>query len=427
MDKDIDLRRRRLLASTGALAAAGFGGASQVAAQTASAPAAPQAKTLPPYVAWKQADALIIHSPTTIETKRSAFGASLITPSDRLFIRNNLAAPDVSIVANPDAWSIAIEGVKQPRTLTVAELKTLGLDALPMVLQCSGNGRGLFDQKASGTQWRVGAAGLVIWGGVPLRAVAEALGGVAPGMRFVTGTGGETIPAGVDPKSVIVERSVPISVLDDAMLAWEMNGEPVPHAHGGPLRLIIPGYSGVNNVKYVKRLAFTRDETDASDPEQSVSDRAARWQGEPEPAARLGDGCEVVGQFSVAGEWTDPRGLGADTRGCVRRHERCAAGRGLGGRRQIVARRGVLRAEHGPVRMAAVRSADAASPRQAHDHVARDRYAGQCSGRDDAVQLERISQRRLARPYGGDRGRLTNHVGRPGRRTCWCGPGLSFL
>jgi DMSO/TMAO reductase YedYZ molybdopterin-dependent catalytic subunit len=263
MDKDIDLRRRRLLASTGALAAAGFGGASQVAAQTASAPAAPQAKTLPPYVAWKQADALIIHSPTTIETKRSAFGASLITPSDRLFIRNNLAAPDVSIVANPDAWSIAIEGVKQPRTLTVAELKTLGLDALPMVLQCSGNGRGLFDQKASGTQWRVGAAGLVIWGGVPLRAVAEALGGVAPGMRFVTGTGGETIPAGVDPKSVIVERSVPISVLDDAMLAWEMNGEPVPHAHGGPLRLIIPGYSGVNNVKYVKRLAFTRDETDA--------------------------------------------------------------------------------------------------------------------------------------------------------------------
>jgi sulfite dehydrogenase len=47
------------------------------------------------------------------------------------------------------------------------------------------------------------------------------------------------------------------------MLAWEMNGEPIPHAHGGPLRLIFPGYSGVNNIKYIKRLAFTSSETDA--------------------------------------------------------------------------------------------------------------------------------------------------------------------
>jgi sulfite dehydrogenase len=93
--------------------------------------------------------------------------------------------------------------------------------------------------------------------------VVDALGGVAPGMRFITGTGGETLPAGVDPKSVIVERSVPMAALQDAMLAWEMNGEPISLAHGGPLRLIIPGYTGVNNVKYIKRLAFTRDETDA--------------------------------------------------------------------------------------------------------------------------------------------------------------------
>jgi DMSO/TMAO reductase YedYZ molybdopterin-dependent catalytic subunit len=165
--------------------------------------------------------------------------------------------------------------------------------------------------------------------------VAEALGGVAPGMRFVTGTGGETIPAGVDPKSVIVERSVPISrCWTTAMLAWEMNGEPVPHAHGGPLRLIVPGYSGVNSVKYVKRLAFTRDQTDASDPEPSVSPRAARCQGEPEPAARLGDGCEVVGQLAVAGELDRPARLGADTRRCDRRHERSAARRGLARRRQ---------------------------------------------------------------------------------------------
>ena len=61
----------------------------------------------------------------------------------------------------------------------------------------------------------------------------------------------------------MVERSVPIKALDDALLAWEMNGEPLPLAHGGPLRLIVPGYQGVNNVKYVKRVALTREQSRA--------------------------------------------------------------------------------------------------------------------------------------------------------------------
>jgi DMSO/TMAO reductase YedYZ molybdopterin-dependent catalytic subunit len=57
---------------------------------------------------------------------------------------------------------------------------------------------------------------------------------------------------------------VPWTELENAILAWELNGSPVPLAHGGPLRLIIPGYYGVNNVKYIKRLAFTADQTDAN-------------------------------------------------------------------------------------------------------------------------------------------------------------------
>ena len=262
-----DLSRRRMIAaSSSALAAAGLAGASRVAAQATQATpaAASQAKPLPAYVAWKDADSLIVHTPTTIETKRTAFGSSIITPAERLFIRNNLPAPDVAIVANRDAWQMAVEGVRKPDTLTVAELKTLGLETIATVLQCSGNGRSYFPTKPSGTRWQAGAAGCVLWSGVPVRAVAQALGGPNSGMRFITGTGGEALPAGIDPKTVIVERSVPISALDDALLAWEMNGEPLPHAHGGPLRLIIPGYSGVNNIKYVKRLAFTADQTDAA-------------------------------------------------------------------------------------------------------------------------------------------------------------------
>ena len=292
MNSRTDLSRRRMLAAgSGALAVAGLSGASRVAAQTtpAAPAAASQAKPLPAYVAWKDADSLIVHTPTTIETKRTALGVGPITPAERLYIRNNIAAPDVSIVANRDAWQLAVEGVRQPRTLTVAELKTLGLETMVMVLQCSGNGRGYFANKPSGTPWRVGAAGNLFWSGVPVRAVVEALGGVGADARFITGTGGETLPAGIDPKTVIVERSVPISTLGDALLAWEMNGEPVPHAHGGPLRLIIPGYSGVNNIKYVKRLAFTRDQTDAAiqatryriappgTKERPASRRCGRW------------------------------------------------------------------------------------------------------------------------------------------------------
>jgi sulfite dehydrogenase len=207
---------------------------------------------------------MIVHSSNTIETRRNAFGTSVVTPDDVLFVRNNLNAPDASITANSDAWKVEIEGVTNPRSLSVAELKNLGVETVPMVLQCSGNGRGFFGHKASGAQWKVGAAGCSFWSGAPVKAVVEALGGVKQGMRYMTGTGGETVPPGIDPKTVQVERSVPWTAMENALLAWELNGSPLPLAHGGPLRLVIPGYYGVNNIKYLKRLAFSVDETPAS-------------------------------------------------------------------------------------------------------------------------------------------------------------------
>jgi DMSO/TMAO reductase YedYZ molybdopterin-dependent catalytic subunit len=257
-------QRRSLLAGgAAALAAAGLGGFSKTAMAQAVAGTAPAAKPLPAYVSWKDPNAMIVHTSGTLETRRSAFGTSIVTPNDQLYIRNNLPAPDASIVADRDGWEISIEGVKTPRKLTVRELKTMGLETVTMVLQCSGNGRGLFPSKPSGTAWQVGAAGCVVFSGVPVRTVVEALGGVSNGVPYMTGTGGEKLPEGVDPKSVMVERSVPVAAMADALLAWEMNGVPMPLAHGGPLRLIVPGYTGVNNVKYIKRLAFTAQQSDA--------------------------------------------------------------------------------------------------------------------------------------------------------------------
>lgn len=259
MTEVIDSRRRKLLVG-GAVSVVAVAGAAAISPR---ALAAGEKKSFPSYVAWKEQDSLILHSAQTLETKREAIGASVITPTDRLFVRNNLPAPDESILADRDAWQVTIQGTKQSRTLSLAELKTLGVETVATVLQCSGNGRAFFDHKASGTPWQVGAAGCVLWTGVPVRKVVEALGGVEKGAKFMTSTGGEVLPQGLDPKSLVVERSVPLAAMENALLAWEMNGEPLPLAHGGPLRLIVPGYYGVNNIKYVKQVAFTERETDA--------------------------------------------------------------------------------------------------------------------------------------------------------------------
>ena len=259
MTEIIPMRRRTfLISSTGAVAAAGLvGSGAGVSAQ--------EATPLPDYVSWKDPEAMIIHSAQTLETKRGFIGTSGITPNNEFYIRNNLPVPDESIIADRDTWEVSIEGVANPRTVTLGELKNLGLETVATVLQCSGNGRGLFDHEASGSPWITGAAGNALWSGVPVSAVVEALGGPAEGMRFMTSSGGEALPEGIDPKTVIVERSVPIDyALENAILAWEMNGEPIPLAHGGPLRVITPGYYGINNIKYVSQVAFTENETDAA-------------------------------------------------------------------------------------------------------------------------------------------------------------------
>ena len=247
-------RRQILMGSASAMAAVSLLGFAPLAK-------AEEPKTLPDYAAWKERNALIVHSTNTMETQRGAIGQGVITASDRLFVRNNLPAPPESIVADRDAWQLRVEGVKNPKAMTLGELKQIGVATVASVLQCSGNGRAFFPHGAGGTQWSVGAAGCVMWTGVPLKDVVAALGGLADGVEYITSTGGEELPAGLEPTQVTVERSVPTRALEHALLAWEMNDEPLPLTHGGPLRMVVPGFFGVNNIKYVKQVAFTENQT----------------------------------------------------------------------------------------------------------------------------------------------------------------------
>jgi DMSO/TMAO reductase YedYZ molybdopterin-dependent catalytic subunit len=259
MKDAIRIHRRHFL-----VGAAGTVSAAAVGASGVSAPALAQDGTLPAYVDWKEPEALIVHTDLTLETERGFIGTGVVTPNDFVFIRNNLTPPGEEVMADRDAWEVSFEGVNNARSMRVGELKRLGIETVATVLQCSGNGRGFFDHEASGAPWLTGAAGCVVWSGVPVRAVAEELGGVADGANYMTSTGGEEIPEGLDRNDVVVERSVPLEAMENAILAWEMNGAPIPRAHGGPLRMIVPGYYGINNVKYVKQVAFTENQTDAN-------------------------------------------------------------------------------------------------------------------------------------------------------------------
>jgi sulfite oxidase len=273
MTKKIDSHRRRFLVTSAAGgAAAGLAG---------FAPGAlARGKPLPGYATWKDADRMIVHSSKTMETLRGALGTSGVTATDVLFVRNNLTPPEAAM-ANPDAWEVELDGVTSPRRFTLGELKTLGLASVPMVLQCSGNGRGFFGHKVGGTQWTTGAAGSVFFSGIPVKTLVQMQGGVRQGMRYMTSTGGEILPAGIDPKRVRVERSIPWTAMERAILAWELNGSALPVAHGGPLRIVIPGYYGVNNVKYVNKLAFTEDETNTRIQASSYRVRPIGQKGSP--------------------------------------------------------------------------------------------------------------------------------------------------
>jgi len=225
-------------------------------------------------------------NPLTLETRREKLGTSVLTATSAFFVRQNLPLPPPEIVADRDGWTTRIEGVKRPSEIRVDELKKLGLATMATVVQCSGNGRKYYKHGPSGSRWGVGAAGCAMWSGVPLRAVVEHFGGVDQGMRYLTTTGGEPLPEGVERNQVVVERSIPIKkALDDCLLAWEMNGEPIPRSHGGPLRLIVPGYFGCNQIKFVKQLAFSREQGPAKIQQTGYRMRAIGDKGSPDQPA----------------------------------------------------------------------------------------------------------------------------------------------
>jgi DMSO/TMAO reductase YedYZ molybdopterin-dependent catalytic subunit len=180
------------------------------------------------------------------------------TPNDKFFIRNNSNVPD-PFKGDPDSWKLTIDGeVNEPLELTLGELKSRFRPVTRrLVLECGGNGRSFFTPNARGNQWTNGGIGCAEWTGVRLYDVIRSAG--LKGSAVFTGHYGADRSL-ADPNRPAISRGVPIrKAIDQSnLIVWAMNGEPLPNIHGGPLRLVIPGWPGSVSSKWLNRI-WVRD------------------------------------------------------------------------------------------------------------------------------------------------------------------------
>lgn len=228
----------------------------------ADATAKPTADQLVP----GKSDRLIVHgaTPVEIETPLDVLASQPITSKQNLFVRNNGELTG-SLTLEPvplAGWTIELTGlVEYPRAIDAAVLATLPQVEHELVLQCSGNGRAHFSgiAPAKGSQWRDGAMANVRMRGVALGTLIEHAGcQVDKSSRFVTAEGKDgPLPAKAD-----FEHSLPLAeALERSFIATRLGDEPLPAVHGGPARLMTPGYYGTMNVKWLTRLRFDSEET----------------------------------------------------------------------------------------------------------------------------------------------------------------------
>ncbi len=148
--------------------------------------------------------------------------------------------------------------LERPGTLGPEDWDDYEQVTLPAVLQCSGNGRGFFTPKLSGVPWAKGGVGNAEWSGVRLRDVLQRAG-IKPGAAHVHLLGADPPP---NPKTPAFLRSIPLdrAMADDTILATRMNGEPLPVLHGGPLRLVVPTWTGNHWIKWLRWVRVEREE-----------------------------------------------------------------------------------------------------------------------------------------------------------------------
>jgi sulfane dehydrogenase subunit SoxC len=209
-----------------------------------------------------------------------------VTPVGLHYLLTHYDIPRV----DPESWRLRVDGlVDRELELSLGELRARPPVEVTATMECAGNGRARFDPRPLSQPWLDEAVGTGRWRGVSLGAVLEEAG-VSEGALEVVCTG---LDRGVEGGEVQqFQRSVTLDEArrEEVVLAYELNGEPLPPQHGFPLRLVVPGWYGMTNVKWLERLTavdtpftgyqqqsayrFKADEDDAGTPLARMAPRA---------------------------------------------------------------------------------------------------------------------------------------------------------
>jgi len=249
---DPRLSRRRLLQAAAATvpAVAGLGSLGPLASAPARADG-PIQKPLPPE--W------FTILGTNAETRFEALkDTGYITPVERFFVRDHTATPLIDAAT----WRLRIFGSGlrgAPLELSYDQLRALPSTEITCAIECAGNGRSFYGTQqgtpAPGSQWKLGAIGVARWRGVLLRDLL-ALAGIR--RRHAV----DLMPEGLDATVVVngvdqghVRRPLPVDkALRDVLVAYDMNGAPLLPDHGFPARLVVPGWIGIANIKWLGQI-----------------------------------------------------------------------------------------------------------------------------------------------------------------------------
>ncbi|MDE0123119.1 MAG: sulfite dehydrogenase [Bryobacterales bacterium] len=180
----------------------------------------------------------------------------IITPSALHFERHHAGVPDI----DPTAHKLLIHGlVERPMMFTLSDLKRMPSVSRVHFVECSGNSGGEWSAKGAPTvRLSHGLASCSEWTGVPLRVLLDEVG-VKPEAKWLLAEGDDACRM---QRSVMIEKA-----LDDAIVAYGQNGEALRPEQGYPVRLVLPGWEGNTNVKWLRRIKltegpqFTKDET----------------------------------------------------------------------------------------------------------------------------------------------------------------------
>jgi DMSO/TMAO reductase YedYZ molybdopterin-dependent catalytic subunit len=187
-------------------------------------------------------------------------------------------------VVDPDAFRLEIGGaVERPMSISLDALRARQRTSEPITFECAGNGRALLEPRPLSQPWLTEAVGTAEWGGAALTPLLDEAG-VSPGATEILFSALDRgVEGGVEQA---YERSLPIAEAEHALLAYEMNGGPLPPQHGYPLRLVVHGWYGMQNVKWLTRITVL--EKPYTGFQNSVAYRMYGADGEPgEPVTRM--------------------------------------------------------------------------------------------------------------------------------------------